>query len=92
MDKRLVLAVTKLVCGLAGVVFLFCPLRTSTQILKNVSALIIALICGVIICNLDDSDASRNSGYWPQDPGKSTLYRDPHPEERDRPKSSGSAK
>ncbi len=90
MGKRVILAVTKLVCGLAGVVFLFCPIRTSTQILINVGALTIALICGVIIYNLDDSD-SRNSGYWPQDPTKSALYRDPNPKERDRPESSGSA-
>ena len=91
MGKRVVLAVTKLVCGLAGVVFLFCPFRTDTQILVNVGALIVALICGVIIYNLDDSDDSRNSGYWPQDPAKSALYRDPQAKERDRPESPGSA-
>jgi hypothetical protein len=76
---------------IAGVVFLFCPIRTGTQILINVGALIVALICGVIIHNLDDSDGSRNSGYWPQDSTKSALYRDPLPKKGDRPESSGSA-
>ena len=90
MGKRVILVVAKIVCGLAGVVFLFCPIRTGTQILVNVGALIVALICGVIIYNLDDSD-SRSSGYWPQDPTKSALYRDPLAKERDRPESLGSA-
>jgi len=83
MGKRVVLAFTKLVCGLAGVVFLFCPIRTGTQILVNVGAVIVALICGVIIYNLDDSNDSRHSGYWPQDPTKSALYREPESKERD---------
>jgi hypothetical protein len=91
MGRRVTLAVTKLVCGLAGVVFLFCPLKTGTQVLINVGALVVALICGFIIYNLDDSDDSRKSGYWPPDPAKSALYRDPHPKEGDRPESPGSA-
>jgi len=90
MGKSVVLAIAKLVCGLAGLIFVFCPLRTSTEILINVGALVIALICGVTIYNLDDND-SRNSGYWPQDPAKSALYRDPQSKERDRQESSGSA-
>ena len=88
MGKRVLLAVLKLVCGLAGAVFLFCPLRTETQILINVGALALALICGVLVYNLDDNNDGRNVGYWPQDPTKSALYRDPNTKEGDRPNSS----
>ncbi len=79
MGKRVALAIAKVICGIAGVVFLFCPFKTDTQILINVGALVVALICGAIIYNLDDSDDTRKSGYWPQEPAKSALYRDPHP-------------
>ena len=95
MGRRVILAVAKLAGGLAGVVFLLCPLRTSTQVLINVGAVIIAVICGVIIYHLDDSDDSGNSGYWPPNPAKSGLHRDSLPrdslpKEREGPKSPGS--
>ncbi len=81
MGKRVALAITKVVCGIAAVVFLFCPIRTGAQILINIGALIVAIICAVIVYNLDDSDENCKSGYWPQGPAKSALYRDPQTHE-----------
>jgi hypothetical protein len=77
MGKRAILIVTKIVGGAAGVIFLFCPLRSGTQVLINVISLIVAIGCAVIHLHFDDDDDSHSDGYWPQDPGNSPLYRDP---------------
>jgi hypothetical protein len=74
--------VTKVVGGIAGVVFLFCPLRSGVQVLINAGSLVVALICGAVHYNLDDNNDNRNTGYWPQAPGNSPLYRDPHSPEQ----------
>lgn len=75
MPKEILRALTKVVGGIAGVVFLFCPFKTGVEILINVVSLVVALACAVIHHSLSD-DEDGNTGFWPQDPMNSPLYRD----------------
>jgi hypothetical protein len=65
--RKAAAAVLKVVCGIAGLVFLASPF-TATGILVCVAAGIVAIITGVISYQLSDEDDNSNSGYWPRDP------------------------
>ena len=64
MGTRVVLNSVKVMAAIAGLVFWFCPLSSSTQILIFVASLIVLFICAMITHNLDDTQ----SGYWPPRP------------------------
>jgi uncharacterized membrane protein HdeD (DUF308 family) len=65
--RKAAAAALKVVCGIAGLVFLASPF-TATGILVCVIAGVVAIITGVISHQLSDEDDNSNSGYWPKDP------------------------
>jgi len=64
MAKRLVLKSVRVIAGIAGVVFLFTPLRTGTQVLLCIGSFVVLIICSALLGGLDD----QNTGYWPDKP------------------------
>jgi hypothetical protein len=66
MAKRLILATTKIVAGIAAVAFWVMPLRTSTQVLLFVGSIVVLLSCFAVSSNLDD----KNTGFWPKGPSE----------------------
>jgi hypothetical protein len=71
--------------GIAAVVFWFCPLRTSTQVLVFVASITVLLICHSVLINLDEAYAAKHGsvGYWP----KATDWTPKPPRSGEKPKS-----
>jgi hypothetical protein len=68
--KRIVVSVVRGIAGIAGVVFLVCPLRTWTLVLAFGSAVAVFLICQIVLGSLDETfdDKDTPIGYWPPKP------------------------
>jgi len=66
MTRRLIRATIKTVAGIAAVVFLLAPMRTSTGLILFVGSIVVFLACFGLLKFLEDDD--ENSGYWPTDP------------------------
>ena len=68
--KGIVVSVVKGIAGIAGVVFLLCPLRTWTLVLACGSAAAVFLICQIVLGSLDETfdDKDTPTGYWPPKP------------------------
>ena len=64
MAKRIVLTVTKVVAGVAAVVFWFAPVSRVLGMFLFIVAIIVLLICFVITTKLDE----KHNGYWPDKP------------------------
>jgi hypothetical protein len=65
--KRIVVIVVR---GIAGVVFLLCPLSTWTLLLAFGSSVAVFLICQLVLGSLDETfdDQDIPTGYWPPKP------------------------
>jgi hypothetical protein len=66
MSKRLIRGTIKTVAGIAAVVFLLAPMRTSTGLVLFVGSIVVLLACFCLLKFLEDDD--ENTGYWPTDP------------------------
>lgn len=67
--KRIVVTVVKGIVGIAAVVFIFCPLGTSTQILAFVGSIVVFLICHSVLSRDENYiDEHIKDGYWPPKP------------------------
>jgi hypothetical protein len=68
MARRIFVLILKGLAGIAAVVAVFCPLGTFTEILVFVASLAVALICYVVLTNLDEThiDEYGKDGYWPK--------------------------
>jgi hypothetical protein len=77
--KRIVVIVVRAVAGIAGVVFLVCPLGTWTLVAAFGSSVAVFLICQVVLGSLDETFADKDTptGYWPPKPIDWTAPRDP---------------
>ena len=64
--KRLIRGTIKTVAGIAAVVFLLAPMRTSTGLLLFVGSIVVLLVCFGLLKFLEDDD--ENTGYWPTNP------------------------
>ena len=66
VPKRLIRGVIKVVAGIAGVVFIFARMTTTTGLVLFVGSIVVLLGCFVLSKLLEDDD--ENTGYWPDDP------------------------
>jgi len=68
--KRTVVTVIRGIAGIAGVVFLLCPLGTWTLFMAFGSAVAVFLICQIVLGSLDETfdDKDTPAGYWPPKP------------------------
>jgi hypothetical protein len=68
--KRIVVIVVRGIAGIAGVVFLLCPLSTWTLVLAFGSSVAVFLICQLVLGSLDETfdDQDIATGYWPPKP------------------------
>jgi hypothetical protein len=66
VPKELIRAVTKVVAGIAAVVFILARFTTTTGVLLFVGSVVVLLVCFGVLKLLEDDD--ENTGYWPHDP------------------------
>jgi len=66
MTKRLIRGTLKTVAGIAAVVFLLAPIRTSTGLVLFIGSIVVLLVCFGLLKFLEDDD--ENTGYWPTNP------------------------
>ena len=62
MTKRLIRGTIKTMAGIAAVVFLLAPMKTSTGLLLFVGSIVVLLVCFGVLKFLEDE------GYWPTNP------------------------
>jgi hypothetical protein len=68
--KRVVVIVVRGIAGIAGVVFLVCPLGSWTLVLAFGGSVAVFLISQIVLGSLDEtfSDNAPLTGYWPPKP------------------------
>ena len=68
--KQVLVFLLKGLTGIAGLAFLFSPLSSWTGIIVFFLSIIVAVICGCALMNIDESFAQKygSSGYWPSKP------------------------
>jgi len=68
--KRIVVIVVRGVAGIAGVVFLLCPLSTWTLVLAFCISVAVFPVCQLVLGSLDETfeDKDTPTGYWPPKP------------------------
>jgi hypothetical protein len=87
--KRIFVIVVRGIAGIAGLVFLFCPLSTWTMVLAFGGSIAVFLICQIVLSSLDETfldDEGAPTGYWPPKPIDWTVpteNRDPNNSETD---------
>jgi hypothetical protein len=63
---ELIRAVTKVVAGIAAVVFILARFTTTTGVLLFAGSIVVLLVCFGVLKLLEDED--EDTGYWPDDP------------------------
>ena len=68
VERHVLVLILKGLAGTTAVVAVLCPLNTFTEILVFVASLAVALICYVVLTNLDEThvDEYGKDGYWPK--------------------------
>jgi hypothetical protein len=66
VSKELIRAVTKVVAGIAAVVFILARFTTTTGVLLFAGSIVVLLVCFGVLKLLEDED--EDTGYWPHDP------------------------
>ncbi len=66
VPKALIREVTKVVTGIAAVVFILARFTTTTGVLLFAGSVVVLLVCFGVLKLLEDDD--KNTGYWPHDP------------------------
>jgi hypothetical protein len=66
--RRILVVILKAIAGIAGVVAIFCPLGSFTQIFLFAASVAVALICYFVLTNLDATyiEEYGKVGYWPK--------------------------
>jgi len=63
--KEVIRAVTKVVAGIAAVVFILARFTTRTGVLLFAGSIVVLLVCFGVLKLLEGDD--ENTGYWPHD-------------------------
>ena len=63
MLKRIVLNVTKVIAGIAALVFVLAPVHTGTGVVLFAASIGVLLVCFTVSSNLDEE---ARTGYWPK--------------------------
>jgi len=62
--KRIVLSVTKIVAGIAALVFLLAPVSSVVGIILFIVAIAVLILCFAVGSSLHE----KKTGYWPDEP------------------------
>jgi len=65
VPKEVIRAVTKVVAGIAAVVFILARFTTRTGVLLFAVSIVVLLVCFGVLKLLEGDD--ENAGYWPHD-------------------------